>query len=219
MLKQWLKHLWENEDGFFGIGMGPSSQEKQQFGDISSLANFSTAEGEGDINASDSFYKAILSGDPSKISRVLGPAISATNKQGQEQKKTLAEFGNRGGGTNAGAQQIDTNTRTSIDSLIAQLTGNAASALGASGSSLLSAGVSAHEGAFNEANTIHQQQSAQLNDLFKSIASVAAAPFTGGKSLTSFTGGSPGAFSLPSFGGGDTSSTPVSGSGDYTNYS
>ena len=179
---------------FFGIGMGPTSQEKGQYNDVAGIGNFGTSEGESDINASDSFYRAILSGDPSQISKVLGPTESAINKQGQQQKQTLSQFGNRGGGTNASAQMIGDTSRSSIDSAISSLTGNAAGALGASGSSLLATGLNAHDTAFSEANTIHQQQSAKMNDLFKSIAAVAAPaaafiPGAGGAILSGALGG------------------------------
>jgi hypothetical protein len=184
-----IRYLWQNEDGFFGLGQGPSSEEKQQFRSLAGAANFATGQGEGDILSADKFWQSILSGDPSQISKVLGPLTSGINKQGQQAKKTAAEFGNRGGGTNAAMQMEDTNTRTAYDSLVSDLTGKAASALGASGSSLLAAGVSAHEGAFSEANTIQQQRAAQLDDIFKSITQIAGA-FVGG-----FGGGSPAAAS------------------------
>lgn len=183
MLIRWLRYLLFNEDGFFGIGQGPSKQEKQQYSALGDLASFATSQGEGDISTADNFWKSILSGDPTKIAQVLGPQTSAINKQGQEQKKTASEFHNRGGGTNAFEQTSDASTRTTYDSMISDLVGKGASALGASGAGLLSAGVSAHDAAFSAANTIQQQHSAQMNDLFKSIASFAAAPFTGGASL------------------------------------
>ena len=102
MLKRWLWYLWFNEDGFFGIGQGPSGAEKQQYGIMSNLENFGISRGEKDITQAQDFWSAILSGDPTQISKVLGPEISAVNKQTQEAKKTASEFGNRGGGTNAG---------------------------------------------------------------------------------------------------------------------
>jgi hypothetical protein len=163
----------------FGIGQGPSKQEKQQYGEISALSNFASSQGQSDILKSDNFWKAILSGDPTQLSKVLGPEFSAINKQGQQKKKTASEFGNRSGGVNAEMQMADDSTRTSIDQMIANLTGNAASALGASGQSLLSAGFSGHEAAFSEADTIQKQHAAQMNDLFNSIAEVAGAGFTG----------------------------------------
>ena len=201
-MNKWLRYLWENEDGFFGIGDGPSSGEKAQSGALGALANFSTSEGEKDIMDSDNFWRAIQSGDPGQIAKVLGPQISAANKQGQEEKMTLSQFGNRGGGTNSRAATIGDTTRSGIDATIGDLLGKSASALGTSGSSLLSTGLTGHEAAFSAADTIQQQHSAQMNDLFKSIASVAAAPFTEGESLSGLTGTSLPKFSLPDFGGG-----------------
>lgn len=192
-----LRYLWENEDGFFGIGDGPTSEEKSQYRDLSGLAGFATGQGEGDIKLADNFWKSILSGDSSKIASVLGPETSAINKQAEQQKKTASEFGNRSGGTNAAQQEAGDKVRTGYQGLVSGLTGSAAGALGASGSSLLAAGASAHEGAFSEANTIQQQHSAQLNDIFKSISSIAAG-FAGGFGGGAAAGGAgsavPGAF-------------------------
>ncbi len=170
-MKKWLRYLWTNEDGFFGIGQGPSGAETSEFNSLAGVGNFDVTQGEEATATANNFWTSILSGDPTKISQVLGPQMSAINKQGQQNKKTLSEFGNRGGGTNAAAQNIDDTTRSSINDLISKLTGGAAGALGASGSSLLAAGASADEGAFSEANTIHQQREAKINDIFKSIAS------------------------------------------------
>lgn len=179
-MNKWLRYLWENQDGFFGIGMGPSKQEQSEFGNMASLANFATSKGESDINSADSFWKSILSGDPNKISKVLGPQTSGINKRAQQQKKTASEFGNRSGGTNAFQQEAGEGVRSEYDTMVSGLTGQAASALGASGSSLLAAGASGHEAAFSEANTIQQQKAAKLNDIFKSITSIAAAFVPGG---------------------------------------
>lgn len=183
---------------FFGIGIGPSDAEKQEAGATRNLASFATSQGEANILASDNFWRSILSGDPTQISKVLGPEMTAINRQGQQKKKTASEFGNRGGGTNAGMQMTDDTTRSSIDSLIADLTGKSAGALGASGSSLLNTGLSAHGQAFDMSKVIHDQQLAKWNDMFKSIAEVGLAPFTGGASLLGF-----GALSKPGGGGGD----------------
>jgi hypothetical protein len=183
MLKRWLRYLWTNEDGFFGIGMGPSGGEKTQAGAIGSVANFATSEGMADVGASDKFWRAILSGDPGQISQVLGTAISSANRQGQEAKKTASEFGTRSGGTSAGMQMTDDKTRSDVESLIANLTGKAAGALGSSGSGLLSTGLSGHEAAFDASKTMHDENLAKWNDIFKSTADVAGAAATGGSSL------------------------------------
>jgi hypothetical protein len=172
-MKRWLLYLWANEDGFFGIGMGPSNEEKGEFNSLVGLQNFSTTQGENATATSNNFWQSILSGDPGKISQVLGPQMSAINKQGQEQKKTLSEFGNRGGGTNAKAASIDDTTRGSINDLISKLTGSAASSLGASGASLLGQAGSEASSAFSEATTLHDQNAAKDNDIAKSAEEVA----------------------------------------------
>jgi len=53
--------------------------------------------------------------------------------------------------------------------------------LGNASEGLLAAGASGHEVAFSEANTIQQQKAAKLNDIFKSITSIAAAFVPGGE--------------------------------------
>ena len=184
---------------FFGIGMGPSSQENQQYGALSGIGKFGTSAGEADISAANNFWTSILSGDPGKISQVLGPAISGINKRGQEEKKTLGEFGNRSGGTNAEAQSIDDTTRGAVTTMTSDLTGKAGSELGSLGTGLLNTGLSATSSAFDAAKVLHDQNQAKMNDIFKSIASVAAAIPTGGMSLGGLAGGGGG---MPSFGGG-----------------
>ena len=158
----------------FGIGMGPSTQEKNEFGALSDLSNFATSSGESAITSANNFWSSILSGDPTQISKVLGPQLSAINKQGQQKLKTTSEFGNRSGGNNAFNQETGDKTRATANDLISSLTSTAASALGASGSGLLSAGITGHEGAFIEANTIQSQHAAQMSDLFNSIAKLAS---------------------------------------------
>jgi hypothetical protein len=160
---------------FFGIGMGPSGDEKRQFGEIGSLSNFATGTGEKALGASTDFWQSILSGDPSKIASVLGPEISGINKQNQQKKKTASEFHNRGGGTNAAMQAEDESTRGSFNELLANLTSSAAGNLANVGSGLLSTGLSGHEGAFDASKVLHDQNSAKWNDIFKSIADVGTA--------------------------------------------
>jgi hypothetical protein len=184
-MRKWLRYLWIAEDGFFGIGMGPSGDQKREFSDLSNLAGFATSRGEGDIATSDNFWKSILSGDPSKIAGVLAPETSAINEQAQQAKKTASEFHNRGGGTNAGMQMANDAVRSHYDKILANLTGSAAGALGASGHSLLGLGASAHEGAFGEASHIQQLKEAKIGDIFKSITEIAGSLFGGGGPLAS----------------------------------
>ena len=157
---------------FFGIGMGPSNQEKQQYGLVSGDAGFGSSQGKSDIMKSQDFWSSILSGDMSQISKVLAPEISSVNKQTQQRKMTTSEFGNRGGGTNSYSQSLDDNALSSIRGMIAKLTGSAASNLGNMGEHLLDTGVSAGEGAFGEAKTMHDQNEAKWEDIFNSISSI-----------------------------------------------
>lgn len=166
---KFLRYLWGNEDGFFGIGQGPTDAQKSEAGAMGAIGNFGTSEGESDIMASDKFWKSIMSGDPGAISQVLGPAISGINKRAQESKKNSAEFGNRSGGTNAGMQMTDDSTRASIDKMVAQLTGQGADTLGSTGGNLLNTGLAGHEGAFSADTTIQKEQAAKWNDIFNSI--------------------------------------------------
>src|ERR1035438_3430306 len=127
----------------FGIGQGPSGAQSADAGMLGNVANFGPSQGEGDIMQSQNFWSSILSGDMSKISTVLGPQMSAINKQAQQEKKTTAEFGNRGGGTNAVMANIDTSATSQIHDMIGKMTGSAATNLGSMGSSLLSTGAQA----------------------------------------------------------------------------
>jgi hypothetical protein len=171
----------------FGIDQGPSTQENTQYGNLTSTSGFAANAGEGDLTASSDFMKSILSGDPAKIGQVLGPQIRAIQGQGQQKKQTLAQFGNRGGGTNATAQTIGDNTRSSINDMISSLTGSAVSGLNNTGQNLLGMGMSGFGTAFGEANTMQQQRAAKWNDIFSSIGDTAGmvAGFPGiGKGLS-----------------------------------
>lgn len=159
---------------FFGIGEGPSGPEKQEFNLLRDIGSFAGQTGTKDVGEASRFWSDLLSGDPQKIAQILGPEISSINKQGQQAKKTAAEFGNRSGGTNASMQMIDDNTRSAIRQMIANLTGGAASSLGSMGQSLLGTSVGAGEAGFSAATTLHDQNLKKWNDIFSSIAKTAA---------------------------------------------
>lgn len=176
----------------FGIGMGPSGQENQQYNNLSGTSGWAANQGQQDISSSDAFMSAILSGDPTKIGQFLGPQERAIQGQAQQKKNTNAEFHNRSGGTNAQNQTIGDQSTQSINDMISQLTGQAVSGLSSSGHSLLNTGVEGFSTAFNEGKTMADQKAAKWNDIFNSAASVAAAPFTGGASLGMGTFSKPG---------------------------
>lgn len=176
----------------FGIGMGPSGQEEANYGTESGAGMFGVSQGEKDVLKGSDFWSSILSGDMGKISKVLGPELSAVNKKAQQRKKTTALFGNRGGGNNAVMNSIDDSTTSSIHDMISKLTGSAATNLTNTGTSLFGSGISATSDAFDEAKTMHDQNQAKWQDIFNSIGTIAggAASFFPGGSLGSkiFTG-------------------------------
>lgn len=163
----------------FGVGMGPSGEEKQQYQNLSGVSSTVANMGLGDVTQSSDFMKAILSGDPTKIGQVLGPQIKGIKQQGQQQKQTMAQFGTRSGGNTAAANNIDNTTRSTIDDLIASLTGSAVSGLSSQGTSLLGAGIQGFGDAFGQASVMQKQNSAKWNDIFKSIGDVASGVATG----------------------------------------
>jgi hypothetical protein len=163
----------------FGIGMGPSSEENQAYQSTFGTAGWSANQGMQDIGTSTQFMQAILSGDPTKIGQVLGPQIRAITQQGQQQKETAAQFGNRGGGTNAAMQRIGDTTRQGVNDLVSNLTGTALSGLNSTGEYLLGTGMSGFGNAFSQAKTMADQRASKWNDIFKSIGDVATGALTG----------------------------------------
>ena len=153
--------------------MGPSPAEQSQYGSLTSASGFATQLGEGDLSSSSAFMQSILSGDPTKISSVLAPQISALKTSVQQDQKTGAMTGNRGGGTNASTAAAADKTHADITNATAGLTGNAATTLGSEGSGLLSTGISGNEVGFSEAHTLQQQRLAKINDIISSIGKTA----------------------------------------------
>jgi hypothetical protein len=136
---------WEVDMSFWSSLFGGSnptlSKDINQFGQIGS---FATGLGEKNLSQSSDFMSSILSGSQSKIGKVLGPEISNIKGQGMQAKLGAAQFGNRGGGSNATMQAADDTSRASINNMISSLLGSSASGLASSGSSLLGQGMSAY---------------------------------------------------------------------------
>jgi hypothetical protein len=168
---------------FFGIGQGPSGGEETTAGNLTNTSTAATGLGLGDLSTASNFWDTILSGNQQNISALLGPEFGAISGQAQQNIDTTGQFGNRSGGTNAAIQNTTNSVRGADTSLIDQLTAAAPTALANIGSGTLSTGVGAEEGAFSAQNTLQQQTANQWNDIFNSITSLAAAPFTGGASL------------------------------------
>lgn len=159
----------------FGIGMGPSSQEKQQYGSLTNASNFATGLGQQDLTQSSNFMTSILSGDATKTAQVLAPQISSAKTSLQQDQKSAAQNGTRSGGTVAANNAAGDKVHANITDLIGSLTGSSASGLASTGGNLLSTGISGTQAAFGEANTLQKQREAQINDIFSSVGQVAGA--------------------------------------------
>src|SRR6185437_1867663 len=116
------------------LGGNPVEKEQNEFGDLS---NFETGTGEGATTAANDYYKGILSGNPEEIAETLAPEISAGNQQVQQLAQTNAEFGNRGGGTNASTQAAKSQERGNIINLIGGLQQGAAAGEAGIGENML----------------------------------------------------------------------------------
>lgn len=117
-------------------------------------------QGVNDLNKAGDFYSSILGGDRAKIGQVLSPEISNIQGQVSQHNKTLSEFGNRSGGTNAGVQAGETAGMTEIQGLINSLLPASASGLTQVGSTLGGLGLSAVNLGENAAATISGQAGA-----------------------------------------------------------
>jgi len=167
--------------GIFDLAEGnPTQQEQGQLGD---LGTFVTNTGEGAVNAAQGYYGGILSGNPEDIAKTLAPEISAGAQQVQQQAATNAQFGNRGGGTNASTQGAQSNERGNIINLIGQEQQNAAGAEAGLGTNLLSqaTGNITSEAGLAAAN--QQRQTADVGGIAQGAAEIAsgvAGGFAGG---------------------------------------
>lgn len=149
--------------GFFGSLFGGSNPTlNSDINQSGAIANFATGQGEGDTTAASSFWKSIISGDPSQISKALSPEISAQQGQISQNKKQLAEFGTRSGGTASAAANMDASGRSNIINLVGGLQNSAASGLASTGTNLLNTGLS---GTAQQAQLSQEQMQNWINSI------------------------------------------------------
>ena len=166
------------------LGGDPAAKEEGQLGD---LAGFESNLGEKNAGEASDYYGDILSGDPSKIAEVLAPEIKAGQEQVQQQAETDANFGNRGGGTNASTQAARSDERGNIINLIGGLQQGAAGAEAGIGENMLGQS-STNIG--NEANLAINRRN-QVNNDVGGIAQGAAEIATGLPGMFSGSGALP----------------------------
>ena len=112
--------------GFSSIFTGSVPGLQQATSGLQSLAGFTGNAGETGTNAALGYDTGLLSGDPSKIAAVEAPEIQQAQGQAQQNKNTVSQFGNRGGGMNSVMAGLDDATRGKLISLTGQLQQGAA---------------------------------------------------------------------------------------------
>ncbi len=121
---------------------------------LGSLAGYGANTGEKNTNAASNYDLGILSGDPTQVAQTLAPEIKANQDQAQQNKNTVAQFGNRGGGMNSVMAGLDDATRGKLISLMGQLRQGAAGQLGQLGTAETGQGITAS----GEQGKLAQQQ-------------------------------------------------------------
>jgi len=108
----------------FGGSNTTLNKNINQFGQDAGVAQ---TQGQGDTTAASKFYQDILSGDPTAQATAIAPETKAAQDQAQQEKATLGQFGNRGGGTAATTAGIGDQVRAHLISLLGGLKTGAAS--------------------------------------------------------------------------------------------
>ena len=123
--------------GLFGMGGSASKTDRKQelksWGDLSSLTDQSSKIGTQEVAAGqkatgkgEDFFSSLLSNDPGKVASAIAPQVNAVTGQEQQQRQQMAQFGNRGGGTNAASQHLGIDASSQITNLINTLLHQAA---------------------------------------------------------------------------------------------
>ena len=114
----------------FGIDVGPSSQENQNYNALFGSSAFATGQRRVRRNFLGRLPHAILSGNNAQIMQLLAPQINGIKTSAQNLKLKNSQFSNRSGGVVASNNAIDDSTRSDISRMVGNLTGTAASSLG-----------------------------------------------------------------------------------------
>jgi len=124
--------------GFLASIFGGSNPTlNQDISKIGKLSDFSTNAGEQGTTAALNYDLGLLSGDPTKVAETLAPETQQAQQQAQQGKNTIAQFSNRGGGSNAVMNSLDDATRAKLLSLTGGLRQGAAGQAGQLGTANL----------------------------------------------------------------------------------
>lgn len=146
--------------GSFFTGNNPTMEKDQN--QLGALAGFSTGVGERGTTADLNYNLGILSGNPSEVAKTIAPETMQAQQQAQQNKNTVAQFGNRGGGMNAVMAGLDDATRAKLLSLVGSLRQGAAGELGRLGTNNLQM---ASSDTMDQAKLAQQQYENMINSI------------------------------------------------------
>lgn len=115
--------------GLFGIGGSSAKTDRkmqlQSWGDLMNLFGNESraggreyAQGTKTLQGASDFWKAIMSGDPSKISSLLAPQISQIRGQAGQNIAGLEQFSGRSGGTSGAVQAENVEAARAVQNLM-----------------------------------------------------------------------------------------------------
>lgn len=149
-------------DFYSSLMGGQNKVLNSDINNIGSLAGYSSGVGEKGTNADLNYNLGILSGDPTQVAMTLSPEIKAAQDQAQQNKNTVAQFGNRGGGMNSVMAGLDDATRAKLISLMGSLRQGAAANLGNLGTTNLQLG---QQGTMDQAALSQQRFQNWMNSI------------------------------------------------------
>lgn len=162
-----------------GILTGANPTLTGDEGNAGNIMGFGTSQGEGDIGAASAFDQNLLNGNSAEDAKLLAPEISNITGQTQQQADTIGQFGGRSGGNNSEVQNAGDKARASVNDMVSQLTGGAASQLGSLGTSTLGLGLQANQVQDQEAQQqLENQQGSILGGLISGGVSAGADALT-----------------------------------------
>jgi hypothetical protein len=114
--------------GLFGIGGSAAKTDRKQqlqswgelqglFGTANKAGKQELSTGIGDVNKAKDYWGAIMSGDPTAMSKALAPQISAIQGQSGQAVRGLQQFSGRSGGTSGAVEATNAEAASAVQNL------------------------------------------------------------------------------------------------------
>lgn len=154
--------------GLFGIGGSGNTTDRNTelgaWGNLNNIGGWAKKFGKGQaaagadsLGTASNFFKTLLSGNQAEIGTVLAPEIGTINNQADQNRKTIATFGNRSGGNNAEINHSTDTASAAIQNMISTLLAGSGQELGQLGATQEGLGLSAEQLAANAFATVGGQ--------------------------------------------------------------